>query len=96
MNGLVVTGVELGGGKTRAGPGASNHSIEIIDLALSSPNIELNWSIAEEDATGSEHEVMVWEVLGDQPASRKTSKETTGWDIRGWVPQERAAEIERQ
>jgi len=48
-----------------------------------SPNIELNWSIAEEDATGSDHEVMVWEVLGGQPASREASKETTGWDIRG-------------
>jgi hypothetical protein len=47
----------------RVGPRAGNHSI--IDLTLSSPNIELNWSTAaEEDATGSDHEVIAWKVLG--------------------------------
>ena len=43
---------------TRAGPGASNHSI--IDLKLSLPNIELNWSIAKEEnlyrLSGDTHE----------------------------------------
>ena len=43
--------------------GSPNHSI--IDLTLSLPNVELNWRIAgEKDTTGSDHEVLVWEVLG--------------------------------
>ena len=41
--------------------GGDNQSI--IDLTLTSPNIELNWSIANEEATGLDHEVIVWEVL---------------------------------
>jgi len=56
--------------------GGSNHSI--IDLILSSPNVELNWSIAgEKDTTGSDHKVIVWEVLG-QGAAGGVSKDTTG------------------
>jgi hypothetical protein len=43
--------------------GGTNHSF--IDLTLSSPNLELNWSIAKDkEATGSDHEVIVWEILG--------------------------------
>jgi hypothetical protein len=61
--------------------GSNNHSI--IDLTLSSPNVELNWSIAEDkDATGSDHEVIIWEIVG-QKAVGGVSKDTTGWDISG-------------
>jgi hypothetical protein len=59
----------------------TNHSI--IDLTLSSPNLELNWSIAEEkDATVSDHEVLVWEALGER-AVGGARKDTTGWDDGG-------------
>jgi len=45
----------------------------------------LSWSIAgEKDTTGSDHEVIVWEVLG-QGAVGGVSKDTTGWDISGWT-----------
>jgi len=47
----------------------------------------VTWSIAkEEEATGSDHEVIVWEVLGGKSDGRETSMVTTGWDIRGWNP----------
>jgi hypothetical protein len=63
--------------------GGKNHCI--IDLTLSSPNIEPNWSIAAgKDATGSDHEVIVWEILGQVPMGG-ISKDTTGWDISGWM-----------
>jgi len=62
--------------------GGDNHSI--IDLTLSSPGVELNWSIDSEAATGSNHEVIMWEILGGTPNSQDSSKEVTGWDIRGW------------
>jgi len=39
------------------GPGAMNHSV--IDLTLSSPNMELNWYLLDEEATGSDHEVIM-------------------------------------
>jgi hypothetical protein len=56
--------------------GGKNHSI--IDLTLSSPNVELNWSIAEyKEATGSDLEVIIWEILG-QGAVGGVSKDTTG------------------
>jgi len=43
---------------TRLGKGATNHSI--IDLTLSTRNLELNWAIAEEEeATGSDHETII-------------------------------------
>jgi len=67
---------------TRMGPGAENHSI--IDLTLSSPNIELNWCLLREKATGSNHELIVWAVLGTPGPGVNTSTETTGWDISGW------------
>ena len=68
---------------TRMGARASNHSI--IDLTLTSPSLELKWRIAqEEEATGSDHEVIVWEVPGRIAGSQETSKETTGWDVSGW------------
>jgi len=38
------------------GPEAKNHSI--IDLTLSSPNIELIWCLPREEATGSDHELI--------------------------------------
>jgi hypothetical protein len=63
----------------------TNHSI--IDLTLSSPNIELNCSIAEDkDASGSDHAVIVWEILGQEAiVPEGVSKDTTGWDISGWI-----------
>jgi hypothetical protein len=60
--------------------GGANHSI--LDLTLSSPNVELNWSIAKyRDTTGSDHEVIVWEILEQGLAAGGVSKDTTGWDI---------------
>jgi len=56
--------------------GGDNHSI--IDLMLTSPSVELNWSIDSEEVTGSDHEVILWEVLGGIRCSRDTSKEITG------------------
>jgi len=47
---------------TRMGSGMEIHST--IDLTLSSPNMELNWCLLGEEATGSDHELIVWEVLG--------------------------------
>ena len=70
---------------TRLGKGATNHSI--IDLTLSTRNLELNWAIAEEEeATGSDHETIIWEVLGCGTSNSGTSAETTGWDIGSWDP----------
>jgi len=61
--------------------GGNNHSI--IDLTFSSPGVELNWSIDSKEATGSDHEVTMWEILGATPNSRDSSKEVMGWDISG-------------
>jgi len=47
--------------------GGDNHSI--IDLTFSSPGVELNWSIDSEEATSSDHEVIMWEILGGTPNS---------------------------
>jgi len=66
---------------TRIGLGAENHSI--IDLTLSSPNVELNWSLLGEEATGLDHKLIVWEVQGTPNPRADTSTETTGWDISG-------------
>jgi len=70
--------------ETRMGAGANNHSI--IDLTLSSAGIELNWSVATGHATGSDHELLQWEVLGAPCPADAGSTETTGWDISGWDP----------
>jgi len=72
---------------TSSGQGTHNHSI--IDLTLSSPNIELNWSILVNQATGSGHELIAWEVLakeGEIMGGVGTSTEVKGWDIQGWGP----------
>jgi len=61
---------------TRTGPGAYNHSI--IDLTLSSPNIDLAWTILGHQATGSDHELIAWEGLGREALGVETSKESTG------------------
>jgi len=54
---------------TRKGLEANNHTI--IDPTPSSPNTELNWSVAVKgDATGSDHEIIVWQVPGDGPGER--------------------------
>jgi len=76
---------------TRLGRGATNHSI--IDLTLSTRNLELNWAIAgEEEATGSDHEMIVWEVLGCGTSNSGTSEKTTGWDIGSWDPRNKDEE----
>lgn len=86
---------------TQAAP-AKREQHSAIDLSLSSVNVELNWTIAdEEDATSSDHEVIVWEVLGGRLTSGEASSTTTGGDICGWDPKEKsgrgreAAEEER-
>jgi len=76
------------------GPGAEYHSI--IDLTLSSPNIELNWCLLREDATGSNHELIVWEVLDTPGQGVDTSTEVTGWDISGWDPTKESKEEDKK
>ena len=67
--------------ETRMGVGADIHSI--IDLTLSSQEVDLRWSIVREQATGSDHKVIGWEIVGAEGPSQDTSGEMTGWDIRG-------------
>jgi len=67
---------------TRIGPGAMDHSI--IDLTLSSPNMELNWCLLGEEAIGSDDKLIVWQALGTPSPRADTSTEKTGWDIFGW------------
>jgi len=79
---------------TRKGPRAMNHSI--VDLTLSSPNMDLNWCLLGEEATGSDHEIIVWDVLGSPHPTDITSTETTGWDISGWDPAKKSEEEEKR
>jgi len=61
---------------TWTGLGATIHSI--IDQTLSSPNIELEWSLLRGEAMGSDHELITWNVLEQLPPRADTSTETTG------------------
>jgi len=74
---LVIWNSEEG---TRAGPRTEKTSI--IDLTLSSPAVALNWCLLQEEATGSDHEVIMWEVLRGKEGG-KPGKTVTGWDISG-------------
>jgi hypothetical protein len=76
--GLVIWNSEEG---TRVGP--NTDSVSIIDLTLSSPDLELNWSLRGEESTGSDHEVICWEILGGKTPGGDV---VTGWDISGWQP----------
>jgi len=69
---------------------AKIHSI--IDLTLSSPNVELHWCPLGEEATGSDHELIAWDMLGAPDPRADTSTETTGWDISGWDPTKESEE----
>jgi len=79
---------------TRMGPGAEIHSI--IDLTLSSSNVELNWYLLREEAIGSDHELIAWEMLGNPHPQADTSKETTGWDISSWDPMKEEDDEEKE
>jgi len=79
---------------TRIGAGAEIHSI--IDLTLASPNMELDWSLLRNDATGLDHELIAWNVLGQLPPRAETSMETTGWDISSWDPEKEKQEEGRK
>jgi len=70
--------------ESRMGAGAEIHSI--IDLTLSSPVVNLNWCIAHDQATSSDHEVLQWEILGEASWEDDVSTATTGWDVDGWDP----------
>jgi len=63
------------------GPRAELHSI--IDLTPASEEVELDWSICHNQATGSDHELIRREVVRAPPPLQDTvaGKETTGWDI---------------
>ena len=86
-NDLVVWNSEE---ETRMGAGADIYSI--IDMTLSSPEVELNWSMG--PVTGSDHEHLQWEVLGAARHGVATSTETTGWDISKWEPRGKEEEEE--
>jgi len=86
-NDLVVWNSEE---EMRMGAGADIYSI--IDLTLSSSEVELNWSMG--PATGSDHKLLQWEVLGAARHGDATSTETTGWDISGWEPRGKEEEEE--
>jgi len=77
---------------TRAGPGAKNHSI--IDLTLSTAAISLNWSLVDGEATGSDHEVLLWELLGG--GEGEPSKVITAWDVSGWVTKGKTGEEQKK
>jgi len=79
---------------TRIGAGAEIHSI--IDLTLSSPNMDLNWCLLDEEATGSDHELIAWEAQGAADPRADTSTETTGWDISQWYPAKESGEEDRK
>ena len=64
---------------TRSGANAECHSI--IDLTLTKRNVYLRWSIACEDqSTGSNHEILVWEVV-EKDQGGPSCKVTTGWNL---------------
>jgi hypothetical protein len=72
---------------TRSDARANNHSIA--DLTQSSLNVELNWSIpVEEDAMGSDHEVLGVARLAVSPEALHT----TGYDIRSCDPRGRTGQ----
>jgi len=79
---------------TRIGAGAQIHSI--IDLTLSSPNMDLNWCLLDEEATGSDHELIAWVVQGATDPRADTSMETTRWDISWWDPAKESEEKEKK
>jgi len=58
--------------------------------------VELNWCLLGEKATGSDHELITWEVLGTPDPRVDTSMETTGWDISGWDPAKESEEEEKK
>ena len=89
-----AAGAGRSGATTRMGPNTMNHSV--IDLTLSSPNVELNWCLLGEEVTWSDHEVIVWEVLGNPHPMADTSTETTGWDISRWDPTKESKEEEKK
>ena len=75
---------------TRSGANANCHSI--VDLTLSKGNVELHWSIAHEDhSSGSNHEILVWEIVEDGMSS-PTSKIVTGWDLQDFKKMDGSAE----
>ena len=51
---------------------------------------------AGEEATGSDHELIAWEVLGTPDPGDDTSIETTGWDISGWDPMNESENEEKE
>jgi len=75
------------------GPGAND---SLIKLTLSSPNLEPIWCLLNEKATGSDHEVTVWKVLGNPHPRANMSAEMTGWDINGWDPMKVSEEEEKK
>jgi len=89
--------MEFRGRDSRAGPGVNGTSI--IDLTLSTPAMSLNWSLLEGEATGSDHEVILWEIIEEgEKAERSTA--VTGWDISSWStrgkPEKERKEVERK
>lgn len=57
-------------------------TVAIIDLTISTPGITLNWILLEEEATGSDHEVICWELVGREAwEGGRTERTVTGWDI---------------
>jgi hypothetical protein len=63
----------------RSGPNMDR--ISIIDLTLASPDVEMNCSLLRDESTGSDHEVICWELLGEEMTG---GGKTMGWDISGW------------
>jgi hypothetical protein len=64
---------------TRSGPNTDR--ISIIDLTLASPDVEMNWSLLRDESTGSDHEVICWELLEEEMTDGGIM---TGWNISGW------------
>jgi len=88
---LVIQNSEEG---TRAGPGVNGTSI--IDLTLSTPAVMLNSSLLEGESKGSDHKVILWEIIKEGGGKRGQSRVVTGWDIASWSTRGKSREERKE
>jgi len=79
---------------TRAGPGANGTSI--IDLTVLTPAVTLNWSLLEGEATGPDHEVILWEIIEEGGGKGGQSRVVIGWDIASWSTRGKSEEERKE
>jgi hypothetical protein len=70
---------------TRLPDDPTSYLVSIIDITASRGDISIEWAIAgEEYETGSDHQLIVWEVA--ETEKKSTLILSTGWDLSGWDP----------